>query len=469
MRAKYRFSSWLNPGKKHYTSALWRRIRKEGISVTLNSSMLIANRRRINIWNDPWVPGTILGCSGLTFNINGPGTISLLQHLLPDQQWDYGRIAFFLGGGIAHLVASTGIPIRSQLAADCWAWGEKESPNLKVMDFYLGLHVSDPSSARLAKVWQINCPEMVKLMIWKALMGKLPTRCFLSSFGFSDGMCARCPAVLEDLDHLFFLCPFAATVWHKVLERISVVIRIPSIPSLRDFLLMNPREAEWGLKASITVITIWHIWCAHNRLSFDGKVLSPTSVCLNSLAMAELHAFPLMLAVGAERRLVGGLTDSGWYPPPPGFIKLNYAGAWHPLSSSGMGFILRDAACKTILAGGRQVAVASHLFANIHAAAWALHELSSRLGDSLANVDIILESDSATAADWLAGNGGTSHPTLLSARHTLRRFRCANVTVCSSVAGLLSWRMAEAGRLTDSLIPQLKVKISNADVRGSTL
>lgn len=404
--------------------------------------MLIANGRGVDLWNDPWIPGIVLCRSGLAFNADGFGTISSLLPLLSEQDWDLERIAFFLGRGIAHIVASCCIRIHPHLSSDCWAWGVKMLARPKVLDFYLGLHRSDPSLARLARVWKIRCPEMVKLMMWKVLLGKLPTRGFLFSFGISDGMCRRC-SVFEDLDHLG--CPFAKSVWCKVLDKVNAGFYINSLLCLRDLILSASCNSEWGLKVSIAAITMWQVWCARNRLTFDGKALSPTSVCLSSLAMLELHAFPAMTAVGSKIRLVRASLTSGWSPPSYGVLKLNFMGAWHPFTGSGIGFVLRDANSNAILAGGQRTVAASHLFASIYAAAWALSELSTRFEDLLASMDIIIESSSATSIDWLAGKGGVSVPVLPIAKCILGRFRKVEMMVCSSSANATAWRLAEVG------------------------
>lgn len=447
MRAKYGFRSWLDPGKKHYTSAFWRRIKREGVLATSSSSILIANGRDTDIWNDPWVPGVVLGRSGLVFHTEAFGIMSSLSSLLTDQQWDFGRVAFFLGPDMARLIASLGILIHPQLSADRWVWGTKKLACPKITDFYISLHGSDPMLARLAKVWKINCPEMVKLMMWKALMGKLPTRGLLySTLGITDGMCLRCCSTVEDLDHLFFGCPFAKAVWCKVWRRVDIGLQIPSFPMMRDLIMASSSNPGWGLKVSTVAITMWQIWCARNRFTFDGKAISSTAACLNSLAMLELYAFPFMSAVGASRMVIRDSTVSGWRPSSPGALKLSFSGAWHPLSVSGIGFILYDATSSIILAGGRNVEAASHLFANIYAAAWALNEISNRFGEMMASVDMILECASATSIDWLAGNGSVSLPALLKARLIMGRFRRVDVAVCSSADSTIAWRLAEVGR-----------------------
>lgn len=195
----------------------------------------------------------------------------------------------------------------------------------------------------LARIWKISCPEMAKLMVWKALLGKLSTRAFLVPFGFSDSACARCKQ-LEDTKHLFFLRGFRLGNRHRLLKA-KPAAWPSSFSALRQLLLYTPRAAGWSFSAMASVITIWQ---TRNRL---GKTLSAKLVSLSSLAAIEQHAFSRQDGTATRGGPVAAIDPVGWRPPPSGWLKLNFSGAWHPLSGTGIGFLLHDSGGRGILRG----------------------------------------------------------------------------------------------------------------------
>lgn len=88
------------------TLLVLRRLKKEGLIVTANYSMIIANGRGTDLWSDPWLRGTILARAGLEFNVHTVGMISSLLPFIQAQNWDLNFIAGFLGKG--HCPARSG-------------------------------------------------------------------------------------------------------------------------------------------------------------------------------------------------------------------------------------------------------------------------------------------------------------------------------------------------------------------------
>lgn len=138
-------------------------------------------------------------------------------------------------------------------------------------------------------------------------------------------------------------------------------------------LLQAQRKDSWGLLASASIITMWHIWCARNRISFDGQALSSTFVSLSSLVDIELHTFLVPSTGGTKGGPIVSNVASGWQPPLPGGFKMNFSGTWHP--GTGIDFVLRDEDDRVILAGARRAVAASRLFANLLTGTWGMEEL----------------------------------------------------------------------------------------------
>jgi hypothetical protein len=77
-------------------------------------------------------------------------------------------------------------------------------------------------------------------------------------------MCS--PATEEDIDHLFFYCPFALASWQK--------LGIPWNGQLNvcDKILEVDRQMSQAFFMDIVIITLWEIWNMRNSKSFDGYV-----------------------------------------------------------------------------------------------------------------------------------------------------------------------------------------------------
>lgn len=225
----------------------------------------------------------------LEFDINSAGTLTSLSPFISDHEWDLGRIAIVLGHSMSAFVLR--IPICSELPDDRYTWGDNSSPNPRIRDFYLSIQCPEPQFAHLARIWKIQCPETTKLMVWKSLLGlgKLPTASFPLEFRMLQ-------MSIEDLDHLFFHCPFAASVWGRIRLAQPSSPRLFSFQDLKSLLLLQPRGRGWNWMASLAVSVIWHLWCSRNRLVFDGKHTSPLQVSLQALATFEVHRFPSLSA-----------------------------------------------------------------------------------------------------------------------------------------------------------------------------
>lgn len=99
-------------------------------------------------------------------------------------------------------------------------------------------------------------------------------------------------------------------------QRLSY-LRPCSLSSLRQLLLQAPRDASWMRKSTITVLLLWHLWQARNRLIFDRKSLSVKVVSFNTLAAAELHAYLDTNPSSHRSRPLHPAKPAGPHPRPP--------------------------------------------------------------------------------------------------------------------------------------------------------
>jgi hypothetical protein len=78
-------------------------------------------------------------------------------------------------------------------------------------------------SVPLAEInWDNFAPVKVRVFFWAIRHGNIRTRNFLHRHGvLADEHYPFCPDAEEDLDHLFFECPWVAAFWGHVCPRAS--------------------------------------------------------------------------------------------------------------------------------------------------------------------------------------------------------------------------------------------------------
>ncbi|KAK1363681.1 hypothetical protein POM88_039242 [Heracleum sosnowskyi] len=109
-----------------------------------------------------------------------------------------------------------------------------------------------------------------------------------------DSSCLRCHYPSETVDHLFWDCTIASSLWPKILEWWGFILQDiqPNTKSLKGILALargsNLRQA-WEIVVSST---FWTLWLARNEHIFKGTEISLE----NSLLLVQLRSFQWCLA-----------------------------------------------------------------------------------------------------------------------------------------------------------------------------
>lgn len=106
-------------------------------------------------------------------------------------------------------------------------WGDALLTSPRVLDFYATEESTDHYSPRpeFSRIWKSKCSPTMKIFLWKLCIGKLPVRGLLSRRCSISGDCARCPGVLESIDHALFGCKFATDVWALIRRKWSNLLK----------------------------------------------------------------------------------------------------------------------------------------------------------------------------------------------------------------------------------------------------
>jgi hypothetical protein len=102
--------------------------------------------------------------------------------------------------------------------ADIWMpfWGSKYSSRR----FYAHAFSGVDSHPVYKMLWKSSCTPRINFFVWFILVDRLNTKTMLRRRRLhieGDVLCVLCDTGLEeDIDHLFFECPFATQCWNTI-------------------------------------------------------------------------------------------------------------------------------------------------------------------------------------------------------------------------------------------------------------
>ena len=124
----------------------------------------------------------------------------------------------------------------------------------------------------------------IRVFVWLLLRKRLMTRSYRQHMTpASETECALCTGAVEDCEHLFVTCPFAASVWQ--LARVAH-IDTSSLEAFWRSISDGPyrRKAEWqGIFA-----ILWSIWSHSNEVIFRGSSPSVDAIQHDARGLAIL-------------------------------------------------------------------------------------------------------------------------------------------------------------------------------------
>ena len=177
--------------------------------------MLVGDGNSIRIWEDPWVPDLqgFIPTPKNGVDLNG---ILLVSQLFNSDfsGWDVHKLNWWFENSTIDLILK--IPIFQTSNKDQWAWTYTSSGELSVKSAYWSCresmqHNIDPF---WNCIWKAKLHKGYRMMIWRIVVGYLPTKDKLSRFvDINDVYCPLCRLETETCLHLFALCLVAKAVW----------------------------------------------------------------------------------------------------------------------------------------------------------------------------------------------------------------------------------------------------------------
>ena len=122
---------------------------------------------------------------------------------------------------------------------------------------WLSLHGNLPSRpVAWNMLWDLSIPPKIKLCLWRACKGCLPTRSALCARGMPvTDTCVLCGGHEEDLMHLFLSCPFPLSCWSQV----DLIPSVNCASSFLDWFFMLLTNVDKEVVGCVGFI-IWGIW-----------------------------------------------------------------------------------------------------------------------------------------------------------------------------------------------------------------
>ncbi|KAK6132726.1 hypothetical protein DH2020_033531 [Rehmannia glutinosa] len=143
-------------------------------------------------------------------------------------------------------------------------------------------------------VWAAGITPKHAFSLWLAARSRLQTKDRVRHREIEDS-CSFCATQQETALHLFFSCPFSATVWAEIRAWIGITRDMSTLNSGLKWLKKEAKGTSIQSKSKrITfATTVYHIWYARNRLVFEDEVPNPDYV----IYRIKTHVYKVMYSL----------------------------------------------------------------------------------------------------------------------------------------------------------------------------
>lgn len=326
--------------KHHISSSIWNGIKDKYSEILFNSSWLLGNGDNINFWLDHWCGTPLVSQLQIPENLHC-SLNSKVSMFIVNGQWVVPQILQTHYPQLQQIINQIDIPLVSK--EDEFIWNHTVSGSLSLKDAFLHLSVAGQHLWWSKLIWQVPIPPARSLMVWRLMHHKLPTDDKLMSRGCSlPSVCNLCFKCVESMDHLFFNCHFAISIWSWFSNLINTQFTISSCDEL-----WNLCNRGWGPQckfvitaAIINIINV--IWFFRNQCRFNNAkpnfnsavstILASTSISGNATNLCTTSAisdFRVLKAfkVASHPPKAPRIREVFWLPPFGPWIKCNTDGA----------------------------------------------------------------------------------------------------------------------------------------------
>ena len=309
-------------------SNAWRGI-KEMLPVTHKGmGMAIGDGRYTKFWLHRWLDGKVLSEHTLQTLPEDHLSKKVCDYWLSQDGWDWAQLAPLLPDAILQRIMS--FVLDTDEVGDQLVWITGKSGRFNIASAIKMLQPTEISAGGdWTWVWKLCLPQRFRMFLWLLLHGRILTNAerFRRHMAPSSS-CSLCPAVVEDLAHVFCGCPQARDVWRVLNERMD---QAPDgDQEFHQWLLQRlqvVRAQSEGLVKFVT--TLWYIWKWRCTSCFDETADRPSDK--RSFLVHQCKEITRALQRDQEGSCAG--RSSGrerwvqWEYPAVGWMVLNTDGA----------------------------------------------------------------------------------------------------------------------------------------------
>lgn len=250
-------------------------------------------------------------------------------------------------------------------------------------------------SSGWSKLWKLQIPNKMKVMLWRFCRNTIPVRNILRGRGVPVPIgCPMCVGDIEHMNHLFIDCNYAKECWHEVgldfdtrEEEYAHVWLINVLASASNDVLIKISTVIWG------------IWFARNKRIFENKNMSASYVI--SWSKKQVADWQLANKRNSSMQIGGEneeRSEHKWKPPEVNHLKINVdASVVGGQDFFSVGMVLRDhqgqyIAGKTMRFAGVVSVVEAELTGILEAMLWSQELEGDHItveSDSLISVNAI--------------------------------------------------------------------------------
>lgn len=151
-------------------------------------------------------------------------------------------------------------------------WVQQSSFSVrKLYKAFIGEPIKQPWAKMMC---QNPAPPKVKFITWLLLHEKLATYSYLQRIGVQvEPLCYLCGADVETLNHLFFQCEFATTVWNGVVVGYGIHRRAEMWSEERAYMLTHCTTNSGYQRTYRCMLStlVYHIWKERNHRRMQSK------------------------------------------------------------------------------------------------------------------------------------------------------------------------------------------------------
>lgn len=194
-------------------------------------------------------------------------------------------------------------------------------------------------------IWGMNIKKKLQHFLWRVCHNRIPVNANLKQKGLEiDDICRLCGEEKETVEHLFFHCFHAKTIWK--LAPVQWEGLDTSCDSFKEWWkkLENAKKNQtMADRKELSAYIIWQIWKQRNRWLFHTEKWTKQEVvqkaCKEWMEFSSVNPQKQKLAtshIRVERRMA-------WKAPESDFVKLNVCSEIPRRSTgSGVGIVARN-------------------------------------------------------------------------------------------------------------------------------